>query len=1076
MDKLFHVYKSSAGSGKTYTLVKEYLKIVLLEPGKVRHILAITFTNAAAAEMKARIIEALAHIGGLAVNPESKKGRALLMQIMEDLKTEPDRAIPSEGILIGNAQRVLKQILHQYTDFSVSTIDSFVHRVIRTFAFDLRIPFNFEVELDADSLLSQAVDMLINRAGSDKKLTELLVTYMMNQADDEQDVRIEQKIARMARTLTEEDSIIHIERLRDIPPEAFQRLAGRLRKSVRGFEHSIQKEAKAAMDLIHAQNIPPTAFYRGSQGIISYFKHLAAGNVREKIHPGRYVLDTIDEDRWFSGRSTAEQQAGIQNIKPLLEQHYETIQSIARNKLQRYFCEQALLKTIFPLALLNEVEKMTEEIKTENVLLHISDFNKYIAAIVSRQPVPFIYERLGERYRHYMIDEFQDTSLLQWQNLLPLVENSLSEGQMSLVVGDGKQAIYRFRNGDVEQFASLPRLTEGIRAMARPEWEATLHNNYNEKNLDTNWRSAKAIVDFNNRFFLFAKNALTEKLQNIYKDVSQKVLPGKPEGFVSIAFLEGQDQQSLAEQNLQQVVEIIDKCLTAGHPLSDITVLCRANNEASMVARELLTHQIPVISAESLLLNQSDEVNLFLAILKLLANPHESIAAVEMLTFLHKNKKITNPASLHETFVAAGLYKTPANDGSGSLHASLERIMQQNTIDFSFRDFVHLNIYDTCETILRIFFADQSPPNPFVAFFMDAVYDFSEKHMLSYADFISWWEENGDKYSIVVPEGVEAVQVMTVHKSKGLQFPVVIHPFARQKPDKLTKSGLWTDGEKTGITDLPAQWLEMSQSSLSGTPFEQDLAWEQQKTFLDMLNATYVALTRPSQKLFVLSKKEPNKYNPHTVNGLLYHFLEHEGLWQGDKNLYTFGLFEPPVEKKPAGEIPGQPMQRLLSNPWSRALRMKSHQRERSLLLDSQDPLERGSLLHRAMENITHVNDIEPVLGQMKNNGEIDNKKMAEWTEKIRQIIKDPEVAPYFLPGNKIKTEAGLFDQDGAFYRPDRVVFLKNECVIIDYKTGKQYQKHAAQMNTYAGILKRMGTPVVKKVLLYLDEGTVKTV
>jgi len=1074
MTKQFHVYKSSAGSGKTYTLVKEYLKIVLLEPGKVRHILAITFTNAAAAEMKARIIEALGHIGGLAADPESKKGRALLNQIMDDLKAGPDGASPSEGMLIGNAQRVLKQILHQYTDFSVSTIDSFVHRVIRTFAFDLRIPFNFEVELDADSLLNQAVDMLINRAGSDKKLTELLVAYMMGQADDEQDSRIEQKIARMAMTLTEEDSIIHIERLREVPMETFQQIAGRLRKSVRGFEQSIQKEAKAAFALIDAQGIPATAFYRGSQGIVSYFKHLAAGNVREKIQPGKYATDTIEEDRWFSGKCTPDQQAGIQQIIPRLKHHYETIQNISRGRLQSYFCEQALLKTIFPLALLNEVEKMTEEIKTENVLLHISDFNKRIAAIVSRQPVPFIYERLGERYRHYMIDEFQDTSLLQWQNLLPLVENSLSEAQMSLVVGDGKQAIYRFRNGDVEQFASLPELTEDIRSMASHEWEVTLHNNYHEKNLDTNWRSAKAVVDFNNRFFLFARDSLTEKLQTIYGDVSQKVLPGKPEGYVSIAFLDGQDQQSLAGQNLQQVVEIIGRCRAAGHPLSDITVLCRANSEASKVARELLAHQIPVISPESLLLNQSDEVNMFVAILKLLANPHDSIAAVELLTFLHKQKKITNPATLHETLRATGLYKTPRN--GGSLHASMERIMQQNAIDFSFRDFAHLNIYDTCETILRIFFADESPPNPFVAFFMDAVYDFSEKHMLSYADFLSWWEENGDKYSIVVPEGVEAVQVMTVHKSKGLQFPVVIHPFAMQRANKLTKSGLWTDGEKTGIPDLPVQWLEMSQSSLSGTPFEQDLAWEQQKTFLDMLNATYVALTRPSQKLFILSKKESKKYNPHTVNGLLYLFLQNEGLWQDNKDCYTFGAFGPPDKKKEPGETPGQPMQRLLSNRWSRTLRMRSHQKERSLLLDSHDPMERGSLLHRAMENITHLNDIEPVLGQMRNNGEIDNEKMVEWTGKVRQILKDPAVAPYFLPGNKIKTEAGLFDHDGAFYRPDRVVLLDNECVIIDYKTGKEYHKHAAQMNTYARILKSMGYPAVKKVLLYLDQGTVKTV
>ena len=1071
MQKNFHVYKSSAGSGKTYTLVKEYLKLVLLDPSRVRQILAITFTNAAAAEMKERIIQAVSEIARLGERTGGKTDR-LLDEVIKELGANEPLNVPGRDTMIRHANEVLKRILHHYADFSVSTIDSFVHRVIRTFAFDLRIPFHFEVELDADSLLRQAVDLLISRVGEDRELTEVLIAYMMTQADDEQDTRIEEKIAKMARTLTDEESILFIERLKETPLQDFRKLATRLRDSVRRFESTIQREALAAQKLIRDAGIPASAFYRGKSGIASYFDRLVTGPVHERIEANSYVWATVDEDRWTSGKCSIEQEAAIMGIRERLLDHFHRIQQTVESNMPQYLCEKALMRTIYPLAVLNEVEKMLEEIKAENVILPISDFNKRIAAIVSRQPVPFIYERLGERYKHYMIDEFQDTSLLQWQNLLPLVENALSEGQVSLVVGDGKQAIYRFRNGDVEQFARLPYLTEGIRAMARPEWEITLENNYAYKNLETNWRSAKAVVEFNNRFFRFAKEALSEELRDIYKESCQKVAGDKPEGLVHIRFLEAGNRQEVAREMMRHITECIRTCLDAGHPLGDITILCRKNSEASMVARELLEQQIPVISQESLLLNQSDEVNFFLAIIRLLANPRDGIAALEMLSFLHKDGRLGEGHSLHECLHSAGLYRHSGKHQS--LHGGLEELLKSHGIDFRFAHFDHLNIYDSCETILRLFFSGGRTPNAFVAFFMDAVFDFSEKHKLSHADFIEWWEEKGHNYSIIVPEGLEAVQVMTVHKSKGLQFPVVIHPFAYQRPDRLTKDGLWTDGERSGIPDIPAQWLEMSQRSLAGTVFEKDLTREQEKTFLDLLNATYVAFTRPSEKLFILTQKEAKEYKRQSVNGLLHDFLQHESLWEEGQDSYSFGEAGTVRKGKGTPVSEEQTMQYLPSRSWSHALRMRSHQRERSMLLGDEDPMERGNLLHRALEEIREIGEVDRVLGQLQERGEIDATASKEWSAKIHQMLANPSLARYFSPGVRVKTEAGIFDEDGSFYRPDRIVFAGEECAIIDYKSGKQYQRHEAQMNTYAAVLEKMGHRQVKKILLYVDEGVVR--
>lgn len=1074
--KNFHVYKSSAGSGKTYTLVKEYLKLVLREPGAMPHILAITFTNAAAAEMKQRIIEALGRIAALRDHPEEKKGSLLVKQILSDWRQADHSLNIQEEQVIRNAGMVLKKVLHQYADFSVSTIDSFVHRVIRTFAFDLHIPVNFEVELDTRAMLNKAVDMLINRAGNDRQLTDLLVTYMISQADEEKDVRIEQQIARMAETLMDEDSGKHIEQLREISLENFQHIAGNLKKSVRQFEDQVRKEARDALRIIEQQNLEADHFFQSTKGIHGYFTHLATGDIKEKITPNSYVQKTIQEDKWVSGKCSREQKEQIDGIKPHLTKHFQAIQDMVGDGLQRYVCQHAVLENIFPMAVLNEVKKMVDEIQEEDMILHISDFNKRIAAVIVDQPVPFIYERLGERYRHFMIDEFQDTSLLQWQNMLPLVENALSSGHMSLVVGDGKQAIYRFRNGDVAQFAKLPYLTDNLRELAKPEWENTLVNNYHEEALDTNWRSEQAIVTFNNRFFSFAAGTLADELQPIYDKVSQEYREDKPGGYVDIQFPEGKNNQELFTETMDRILSIIHDCRAAGHPCSDLTILCFKNDEASAVARELISRQIPVISQESLLLSHAKEVNFFLAILKLLTNPHDYIAAIEMIAFLREKELITKPATLHECLLNTGIYAAHKQHEDKPVTKAVEEILKENGFLFSFQDFVHQNIYDTCETILRRFFSEETPPNPFVAFFMDVVYDFSEKQLASYTDFLAWWEENNYKYSLVLPEGAGAVNVMTIHKSKGLQFPVVIYPFARQKPNKPTKNGLWADGTFVEVPELPATWLQMQKKSLAGTPAEPFLEEEQEKTYLDMLNACYVALTRASQKLFVISKKEPKAYKEQTINGLLYHFLNNEGIWDETQDTFTFGQFDSPPGKEERQESFENPLKQLLSSSWSHALHMRSHQKERSIIPDTEDALERGNLMHRALENIRFKEDTDDVLQRLVEQGEINSQQKMEWAEKIKNMLSQPAIAPCFEPDAQIKREAGLFDKEGHFYRPDRVVLLKDQTIIIDYKTGKQYEKHRKQMDAYAAILQDMGYPNVQKVLLYLDEEEAKTV
>ncbi len=1073
--KTFHIYKSSAGSGKTYTLVKEYLKLVLQQPANMRHILAITFTNAAAAEMKSRIIRELGNISKMKEpSPEAEKTRSLVSQILEEWKDEGIPLLSQEQLTL-NAGTVLKRILHNYADFSVSTIDSFVSRVIRSFAFDLGIPLNFDVELDAESLLRQATDLLISRAGQEEKLTRVLLSFIISQTDEEKDLNIENQITGLAKTLMDEDGAVSIEKLKEVSLDDFLEIAGQLKSRIRAFEENSAKEAAAALERISEKQLSPSAFFQGEKGIYGYFKSLAEGRISEKIVAGKNVRKTLEEDKWFGGKASADEKASIEAIKPDLMRAYQNITGPEEKNIEQYKIFQALSKNIFPVAVLNEVEKILEEIKEDEVLLHISDFNKKIAAIVAEQPVPFIYERLGERYRHYMIDEFQDTSTLQWQNLLPLVDNGLASGNLSLVVGDGKQAIYRWRNGDVEQFASLPYLSPSLKASAKAEWEQSLINHHENKNLNRNFRSRINIVDFNNRFFEYARESLAPGMQNIYHEVRQTPLENKTGGYVEIDFPEENGDKTHYEQTLEKIFETLEKLLQAGHPLSDITILCRSNKDASGVARDLTERSVPVISSESLLLNQSDEVNFFIAIIKLLANGRDKVAATEMLGYLYKSKRISQPPSLHEGIKHAGLFAPAKKEQPPSFYRPIQNILEENGISLNFGAFFHQNLYDTCETILRIFFSGDKTPNPFVAFFMDAVFDYSEKHSLSLTDFLEWWEEKSEKFSLVVSEGINAVQVKTIHKAKGLQFPVVIFPFASQDTARKTKKGQWVEPRPELLPELPVTWVSFSKKSLENTPYMPLLEEETEKTWLDLLNMVYVAFTRAEDKLFVFSKSL-KKYPEKTTPGLLQGFLAKEGFWEANRNSYSFGAFDQVSREGSTTATSGKYFRKMHSRPWSEALRMKSHQAERTTAIGREEYLERGNLLHRAMEKINSPDDICPVLEQMLIDGEMDRTKKIEWEEKIRQLISHEEIAACFSAGATIKSEAGIFDSRGNYYRPDRVVLLPEKAVVIDYKTGKAYRKHEEQMETYARLLNDMGFPVVKKVLLYLDENSVKIV
>ena len=510
----FTVYKSSAGSGKTYTLVRIYMGLILKQPEKYRHILAITFTNKAANEMKDRVLEQLRYITAW-IPGEPVPVNTMMHQLSVDLNMDPLQ-------ISTNAARAQELILHEYGNFSLGTIDSFMHRVVRTFAHDLQLPVNFDVELDTDLLLMKAIDLLLDGAGSNDELTRLLMGFIEQKADEEKSWHIENDLFLISKSLFYENDIPYINSLEGLTKKDFLSIIDTVYTYRSDFAAKVQKLAKEAVALITGQGIAESAFFQGAKGLPSYFSRLAAGTI-EKLTPGNYHVKAITETKMTGAKASKSDQQAIETIWPELVSHYEKLEQLREEGFSRYLLFGLLSGTIYQMAVLHEINDNLKIIQSNKNIVPLAEFNKRIAQVVTREPAPFVYERLGERFQHYLIDEFQDTSVMQWQNLLPLVDNALGSGYYNLVVGDGKQSIYRWRGGEVMQFVKLPEVDNPTASPEIYQREQSLRRNYVAEKLNRNFRSRMEIVDFNNNFFTWVAKRLPENISSVYEDVAQEV-------------------------------------------------------------------------------------------------------------------------------------------------------------------------------------------------------------------------------------------------------------------------------------------------------------------------------------------------------------------------------------------------------------------------------------------------------------------------------------------------------------------------------------------------------------------------
>lgn len=1045
----FLIYKSSAGSGKTYTLVKEYLKIVLKNPNDFRHTLAVTFTNKAAGEMKSRIMTKLA-------------------ELSEGKDKELEKTLINEGVpadIDARAKKVLENILHKYSYFSIVTIDSFFHRVIRAFAKELRLHIAYNIEVDDEKVIAKIVDDVLADIGANKELTSYLEDYALSRIDENKDWKIEKEITKIGAEIFKERFFEKKSHLKtDITQnrEKLREFINKLSAIVSDFENLMTECSKKANEIVKQYGLIMADFKHGKSGFINYLLNNIAA---EKYEVKARTKEAYENpDIWFDNNSSPEFR---KTVNGGLRELFETAVKNYYENSADYYTAKELQKTIYVLGIYKDLLEKLKDYRDENRLMLISDTTHILQNVISGEASPFVYEKIGNTYKYFLIDEFQDTSTFQWKNLLPLVINSLAENYFSMVVGDVKQSIYRWRNGNMRL------LLEQI--------YTDLHNYkevLEEKYLDKNFRSRREIVSFNNRFFSTASDYIINKTENnynfliskAYSDIEQESFKNEG-GYINIKFIrKDEDETPPKERVLIKLKETIKSVLDDGFRLKDILILVRINAEGSEIASMLMSEGYKVISNESLYLINSARVKLIINLLKYIVDRKNTLAGTEVLYNLINiegkdippdkifSDKINTEGSLFRQLMPKEFFRTDEKSG----------VTQYNKLN---PEINNLSLYELIEMLIRIFNLN-AKSDSYLLRFQDLILEFLKDNNPDITGFLQWWEDYKFKYSVIVPHDENAIRVMTIHTAKGLQSPVVIIPYADWYMDiDVFKDLIWVSNEKAKLFNQSVYPVR-AVKDLTKSHFSEDYYEEHALTRLDNLNLLYVAFTRPIERLYVTVPERKTSFNAGAViKDIIISDIALNSCYNLEKDEFETGTKTVYSDKETEDKTKPENLDEYISNDWyKKVVILPRHRSSQLFSKELSGKIKKGLLIHEILSNVKTRDDIDSAVYSALNDGIITADEADSVKKEINELTKRDEIRDWFSGSWKVKTESDMLMPDGKSIRPDRVMLKGNKAVIADYKTGKKSVEHHSQLDGYANALENAGYEQVEKYIVYLDE------
>ena len=1058
----FEVVRASAGSGKTYRLVSRYLACCLVhdEPRAFRHILALTFTNKAAWEMKERILRDLARIGS-----GDKKADGLV----EELEAQTN--LPALT-LRARARAMRSTMLHRYGDMAVMTLDSFTNRLVKSFARDLALDQDYRIELDQDRIVEEAVANVLDRVGApgQEEFTEMLKGFARLQVEEEKDSRIRHPLTTYGREVLKEGMRSALEALSDFKASDFRKMSKDLRDEVRAVEAILKSVAAKATAAIDREGLTDKDVVRGT-----LFKWIRKQRQGQATAPSAALQAMFDEGVFTSKNAPDATVAAVGRMLPEAEAVRAQVARMTPGSApgEAYLLRKRLVHKIDLVGTLAAIAEEMEDVQASRNVRTFHALHERIARVVRHNPVPFLFERMGSRFRHVFIDEFQDTSVTQWQNLIPLVDHVLSERNRALVVGDSKQAIYRWRNGDHRQLLELPNIVDDDEG-AFADAARTFHDALDDQLLEANWRSGSAIVAWNGAFFEAVRRRLPGELAKVYEGHTQ--VPQQDfEGQIHIEAVCDKDRAT-REQLLNTALEArIRHHEEAGFRRSEMAILVRTNKQGAHIAQHLLDVGITPQTEDSLHLGRHPGALAVVALTRWVVDPSEDRHATAWLQCM----AALSPGRIDESAVLDRHVSWRQND-EGRRFASLDALGMLKDLFPDLHPLERANgplvawVGHACQTLGLTGRFDA-----YAEALMEMAREVTGTEDGGLRGFLRVWDRTGSRRSIVASGGEDAVQIMTVHKAKGLAFPVTIL-VAGTNVAREVKGHLPVVLDPATGLDVPAALLRVS--DMKDTALDGRAEAELDAALLDQINIVYVGMTRPIARLDVLAetaKLDFDREAPAQVGQWVLACAEDvaDTRFESTGDCIARGAGGGLPERTAGSGVPTDALTTHLhlgeEVTQQVALAKGSHA---SVHPDGMDESALGTAVHSLLAEVNSTDTWPAVRAKFAAGWALstrDRDKLLSWAD---AVLDRPESARFFQPGLRVECEPEWTD-GVELYRPDRVVFDGQSWHIVDFKSGGQDRaKHIAQVQSYMQVLAGLEDAPIRGWLLYLEPWSLEEV